>query len=283
MSRPIRLKKTKTMATKVDPPQLRILHPPEETPQPEGALAGDTPLEPTAELMDELAYHSRRLEGATPEEILEWATQRFAPKLTMATAFGPEGCTILHMLSNIAPETYTFNLDTGYQFRETLELRDRLAARYGMQVDLRRPETTVEQYEAANGGPVYKTDPSRCCFDRKVTVLKQAIRGWHAWMSAIRRDQSPDRAEAPIVGWDDKFQLVKINPLVNCTKADIWKMITDNDIPYNPLHDQGYTSIGCSPCTRAVLFGEDERAGRWSGSEKTECGLHSLDSPTTPS
>lgn len=283
MGRPIRQKKTKTMATKVDSPQLRILHPPEETPQPEGALAGDTPLEPTAELMDELAHHSRRLEGATPEEILEWATQRFAPKLTMATAFGPEGCTILHMLSNIAPETYTFNLDTGYQFRETLELRDRLAARYGMQVDLRRPETTVEQYEAANGGPVYKTDPSRCCFDRKVTVLKQAIRGWHAWMSAIRRDQSPDRAEAPIVGWDDKFQLVKINPLVNCTKADIWKMITDNDIPYNPLHDQGYTSIGCSPCTRAVLFGEDERAGRWSGSEKTECGLHSLDSPTTPS
>jgi phosphoadenosine phosphosulfate reductase len=283
MSRPIRQKKTKTMATKVNPPPLRILHPPEETPQPEGALAGDTPLEPTAELMDELAHHSRRLEGATPEEILEWATQRFAPKLTMATAFGPEGCIILHMLSNIAPETYTFNLETGYQFRETLELRDRLAARYGMQVDLRRPETTVEQYEAANGGPVYKTDPSRCCFDRKVTVLKQAIRGWHAWMSAIRRDQSPDRAEAPIVGWDDKFQLVKINPLVNCTKADIWKMITDNDIPYNPLHDQGYTSIGCSPCTRAVLFGEDERAGRWSGSEKTECGLHSLDSPTTPS
>jgi phosphoadenosine phosphosulfate reductase len=98
-----------------------------------------------------------------------------------------------------------------------------------------------------------------------------------AWISAIRRDQSPDRARAAIVGWDRKFGLVKVSPLANWTKRDVWKLITDHDIPYNPLHDQGYASIGCRPCTRALLFGEDERAGRWSGTEKTECGLHSLD------
>jgi phosphoadenosine phosphosulfate reductase len=107
--------------------------------------------------------------------------------------------------------------------------------------------------------------------------FESAARGMHAWASGIRRDQSPDRARAAIVGWDKRFRLVKVSPLANWTKKDVWQMITDHDIPYNPLHDQGYTSIGCHPCTRVVLFGEDERAGRWSGFAKTECGLHTLD------
>jgi len=144
-------------------------------------------------------------------------------------------------------------------------------------VVLKQPAQTVEQYEAANGGPLYQTRPDQCCFDRKIKILHEAVRGMKAWMSGIRRDQSPDRARSPIVGWDKKFELVKISPLANWTKKDVWKLITDEDIPYNPLHDQGYTSIGCFPCTRAVLFGEDERAGRWSGFAKTECGLHTLD------
>ena len=231
---------------------------------------------PTPELQEELAQQSAILESAPPEAIIRWGVERFGVGLTMGTAFGPEGMTILYMLSKIAPETHVFNLDTGYQFQETLDLRDKVAALYGIEVEMKRPELTVQQYEAKHGGPLYKTDPNRCCFDRKVTVLRQAIIGKSAWISAIRRDQSPDRARAPIVGWDKKFGLVKINPLANSTKADVWKLITDHDIPYNPLHDQGYTSIGCWPCTRAVLFGEDERAGRWSGTEKTECGLHTL-------
>jgi phosphoadenosine phosphosulfate reductase len=184
---------------------------------------------------------------------------------------------IIHMLAEVAPSTYVFNLDTGYQFNETLELRERVLQRYGIAVDMRRPEISVDDYERLHGGPLYRTNPDQCCFDRKIKVLRQAIEGKSAWISAIRRDQSPDRASAPIVGWDRKFSLVKINPLANWTKAQVWKLIVDNDIPYNPLHDQGYTSIGCWPCTRAVLFGEDERAGRWSGTEKTECGLHSLE------
>jgi phosphoadenosine phosphosulfate reductase len=240
---------------------------PESKPTAAGVVA-------TGELVAELADHSRRLESAAPQEIIAWAVEKYFPKLTMATAFGPEGCVILHMLAEIEPRTYVFNLDTGYQFKETLELRDRIAKRYGIEVELRSAATTVEQYEAQHGGPLYKTNPDQCCFDRKVTVLRQAVVGWSAWMSGIRRDQSTDRAQAPIVGWDNKFALVKISPLANWTKNDVWKMITDHNIPYNPLHDSGYTSIGCWPCTRAVMFGEDERAGRWSGTVKKECGLH---------
>jgi len=229
------------------------------------------------ELLAELAEYSRRLETASPQEILAWAVEKYYPKLTMATAFGPEGCVILHMLSEIDRRVHVFNLDTGYQFKETLELRDRIARRYGIEVELRQPEVTVEQYELQNGGPLYQKNPDQCCFDRKVRVLRDSIVGWNAWISGIRRDQSNDRAGAPIVGWDKKFGLVKISPLANWTKKDVWKLIVDHDIPYNPLHDQGYTSIGCWPCTRAVMFGEDERAGRWSGTTKTECGLHTVE------
>lgn len=240
-------------------------------------------LSPTAELLAELSDKSQELETASPEEILAWATARFGAHFTMATAFGPEGMCILHMLAQIAPQTYVFNLDTGYQFQETLDLRERVAQKYGIHVDMRRAEATVAEYEKQHGGPLYQSNPNQCCADRKVKVLNETVIGFHAWASAIRRDQSSDRSVVPIVGWDKKFGLVKVSPLANWTKKDVWKMIAKNDIPYNPLHDQGYPSIGCWPCTRAVLFGEDERAGRWSGTAKTECGLHSLEEPKPPS
>jgi phosphoadenosine phosphosulfate reductase len=248
-----------------------------ETAPTSAAIVTVPPLSATPELLAELQRQSDAFETAHPEEIIRWGVERFGQRLTMATAFGPEGCVIIHLLAKIDPTTHVFNLDTGYQFRETLELRDRIAARYGVEVEMKRPETTVEQYEQLHGGPLYKTNPDQCCFDRKVKVLREAVVGRQAWISAIRRDQSPDRAKAAIIGWDKKFSLVKINPLANWTKADVWKLIVSEDIPYNPLHDDGYTSIGCWPCTRAVLFGEDERAGRWSGQKKTECGLHTLE------
>jgi phosphoadenosine phosphosulfate reductase len=229
-------------------------------------------------MLAELADASRALETASPEEIIAWAVQRYRPRLTIATAFGPEGCVILSMLAKIDPATYVFNIDTGYQFAETLETRDRIAEKYGIEVAYARSELSVGEYEREHGGPIYKTDPNQCCFDRKVRVLRKAVAGWDAWMSGIRRDQSADRARAPIVGWDRKFGLVKISPLANWTKKDVWKRITDEGVPYNPLHDQGYPSVGCWPCTRAVLPGEtDDRAGRWSGLAKTECGLHTLE------
>lgn len=232
-------------------------------------------LEPTPELLAELARHSARLETATPQEIIAWAHEQYGEGLTMATAFGPEGCTILAMLSQIAPQTYVFNLDTGYQFQQTLDLRDRIAEKYDLHVDMLQPELSVIEYEALHGGPLYKTNPTQCCFDRKIKLLHQGVQGRTAWMSGIRRDQSEHRAVAPIVGWDKKFSLVKISPLANWTSKDVWRYVMAEGVPYNPLHDQGYPSIGCWPCTRALEEGEtDERSGRWSGTAKTECGLH---------
>lgn len=239
--------------------------------------ATSEPLEATPELLAELAEQSARLESATPEEIIAWGVERYGSRLTMATAFGPEGCVILSMLAKIAPETYLFNLDTGYQFQQTLDLRDRIEEKYGLSVDMLQPELSVPEYEALHSGPLYKTNPTQCCFDRKIQLLQRGVEGRHAWMSGIRRDQSADRAEADILGWNKKFNLVKISPLANWTKQQVWKRITSEGIPYNPLHDQGYPSIGCWPCTQAVAAGEsDERAGRWSGTAKTECGLHTI-------
>lgn len=237
----------------------------------------DRSAEVSAELRADLATASRSLESAEPVEIIRWAVDRYGDRLTMATAFGPEGCLIIHWLAAIAPGTFVFNLDTGYQFKETLDLRDRIAARYGIEVSLERPETSVEEYERLHGGPLYRTDSNRCCSDRKIAVIERVLQPFEAWMSGIRRDQSPDRAAAPIVGWDRKFGVVKISPLANWTKARVWDAIIKENVPYNPLHDQGYMSIGCQPCTRAVTADEDERAGRWSGTAKTECGLHSRD------
>jgi phosphoadenosine phosphosulfate reductase len=225
------------------------------------------------------SVENRELKDATPQEILRWAVDTFHPRLTMATAFGPEGCAILHMLSEIEPRVRVFNLDTGYQFAETLALRDRIAEQYGIEVELIRPDTTVAEYEATHGGPLYGTDPDRCCRDRKILPLRRAVAGYDAWISSIRADQSAHRAKAEVVGWDAKFGLVKINPLLTWSHRDVWAYVVANKVPYNPLHDQGYPSIGCWPCTRAVAVGEtDERAGRWAGQAKSECGLHSLDS-----
>ena len=221
---------------------------------------------------------NERLKRERPQEVLRWAVQTFYPKLTMATAFGPEGCVILHMLAEIEPRVRVFNLDTGYQFAETLALRDQIAERYGIEVEMVRPDTTVPEYETRFGGPLYEANPDQCCHDRKIVPLRRAVAGYEAWLSAIRADQSSHRAKANVVGWDAKFGLVKINPLLNWTKRDVWAFLVANHVPYNPLHDQGYPSIGCWPCTRAVGATEDERAGRWAGQAKTECGLHSLDS-----
>ena len=241
--------------------------------------SGEAPREASPDELAWLARESERLDGASPEEIIAWAVNTYFPRLTMATAFGPEGCVILSMLAAIEPRVYVFNLDTGYQFQETLDLRDRIAARYGIEVDLQRPELSVAEYEAKHGGPLHQTNSNQCCLDRKIKVLHRVARGFHAWMSGIRRDQSPHRAKAPIVGWDKKFGLVKISPLANWTSKDVWRRIHAERIPYSPLHDRGYPSVGCWPCTRAALLGEDERAGRWSGTGKTECGLHTWEEP----
>src|SRR5947209_14310693 len=195
----------------------------------------------------------------------------------MATAFGAEGCCILHMLAEIEPAVRVFNLDTGYQFPETLALRERIRERYGIEVEYVRPEMAVPEYEAEHGGPLYRHRPDQCCHDRKIVPLRQAVVGYDAWISAIRKDQTQDRAQAAVVQWDAKFNLVKVNPLLGWTRREVWGFILKNGVPYNPLHDKNYPSIGCWPCTRPVGDGQDERAGRWAGKVKKECGLHVIE------
>lgn len=226
---------------------------------------------------DQIADAAAKLEGATPQAILRWAVDTFHPRLTMATAFGAEGCCILHLLADIQPNVRVFNLETGYQFAETLELREKIKDRYGIEVEYVSPELTVAEYEREHGGPLYRIRPDQCCHDRKVLPLRHAVQGYDAWISAIRGDQTSHRAKAAVVQWDAKFNLVKINPLLSWTRNDVWRFVLDHDVPYNPLHDQGYPSIGCWPCTASVADGADERAGRWVGSAKKECGLHVIE------
>ena len=226
---------------------------------------------------ERLAAANAELAGASPQDVLRWAVAHYHPRLLMATAFGAEGCCLLHMIAEVEPGVTVINLDTGYQFAETLELKERVRGRYGLDVIAIQPELPVAEYEAAHGGPLYSHRPDQCCHDRKVLPLQKAMAYYDplAWVSAIRRDQTANRATtAEVVQWDAKFNVVKVNPLLTWTKKDVWKFITDHDVPYNPLHDAGYPSIGCRPCTRAVQPGEDDRAGRWAGQAKKECGLH---------
>jgi len=228
---------------------------------------------------DELPAISAKFETQSPQEILAWAIETYREKLTMATAFGAEGCALLDMMAQLRdtrglamPDI--FNLDSGYQFPQTLNLKKKLEDRYSLVVRFVRAEETVEEWEAQNGGPVYDHDPAACCHARKVVPLARAVEGFSAWISAIRRDQTPERAGQAIVGVESKFEMAKINPLANWSKNEVWDYITEHDVPINPLHLQGFRSIGCWPCTRAVEEGEDDRAGRWSNFDKRECGLH---------
>jgi phosphoadenosine phosphosulfate reductase len=226
---------------------------------------------------DQIEAANSLLKGKTPPEVLRWAVEQFHPRLTMATAFGAEGCCLIHMLAEIEPGVRIFNLDTGYQFAETLELRERIKDRYGIEVEYIQPELTVAEYEEEHGGPLYRHRPDQCCHDRKILPLRRAVVGFDAWLSAIRRDQTTHRAVAGVVQWDAKFSLVKVNPLLTWTKREVWGFIARHDVPYNPLHDRNYPSIGCWPCTQPVGDGEDERAGRWAGTAKKECGLHVIE------
>ncbi|MBB72246.1 MAG: phosphoadenylyl-sulfate reductase [Legionellales bacterium] len=214
------------------------------------------------------------LEASQPQDILGWATGQFGADLIMATSYGLEGMVIIHMLHELKANLTIINLDTGYQFPETLRMQEAIKDTYGFDITLVKASTTTEEYEAKYGGKVYEMDPNQCCFDRKVRPLQNALAGKPAWISSIRREQTPQRAAAGIVEWDDKFNLIKINPLANWTLEQVNSFINDNKIPTHPLYQRGFKSIGCWPCTRAVEADEAERAGRWSGFEKLECGLH---------
>lgn len=217
---------------------------------------------------------SDALEGRQPQDILQWGVDNFSPGLALATGFGPEGVVLMHQLSLIAPETTVFYLDTGLLFPETYALRDALAERLGLAFERVRTRLTLEEQAGRHGEALWARDPNQCCHLRKVQPLREYLAFKDAWITAIRRDQTASRAKAGIVEWDHANGLVKINPLAAWTKAEVWAYLHFHALPYNKLHDQGYKSIGCWPCTQPVAADADERAGRWAGFGKTECGIH---------
>jgi phosphoadenosine phosphosulfate reductase len=219
------------------------------------------------------------LEESSADAILAWAAGA-GGRASFSTGFGVEGCVLVHLIASAHLPIDVFTLDTGLLFPETYALWRRLEQRYGITIHAVRPEQTVEAQAASVGPALWERDPDRCCGLRKTAPLRRALDGVDFWISAIRRDQTPERAKAPVVERDARYNLLKVNPLVRWTSKDVWRFVHANDVPYNPLHDQGYPSIGCQPCTSAVAEGEDPRAGRWRGREKRECGLHV--NPTAP-
>jgi len=203
-------------------------------------------------------------------DLLRGAAERY-PRITFATGFGVEGCVVIDLIGRHSLPIDVFTLDTGVLFPETLELWQRLEARYRLTIRAVRSLTRVED-------GLWARDPDDCCRRRKVEPLRRELRRFDAWITAIRREQTPDRASAQPIEDDAKFGLVKINPLVAWTHKDVWRHVHAFDVPYNPLHDRGYPSIGCWPCTTPVGIGENPRDGRWRGLAKTECGLHTKES-----
>ncbi|WP_334075689.1 MULTISPECIES: phosphoadenylyl-sulfate reductase [Paenibacillus] len=216
---------------------------------------------------------AEELESATPQEVIAWAVETF-PNITFACSFGAEDVVIVDMLQQISPSTDVFYLDTDFHFKETYETRDAMAERYNLDFVRVSPEITPEEQALQYGNELWKSEPNACCNIRKVEPLTRILSKYDAWITGIRRDQAPTRANAKKIEYDVKFGLVKFNPLASWTSEDVWNYIRENDVLYNPLHDRNYPSIGCEHCTRPVMPGEDPRAGRWADSEKTECGLH---------
>lgn len=215
-----------------------------------------------------------RFDNTKPEETLRWAFGEFGDRLTIATGFGAEGAVLIDMAVKITPTPSVFFLDTAFLFPETYELRRRIEDRYGIEIQSFQSELIPEQQEIKFGSKLWSTDPDLCCRLRKLEPLKEALRDRVAWVTAIRRDQTIERSTAQVVEWDYQWRLVKINPLLRWSKADVWDYIRKSGVPYNALHDRGYPSIGCTHCTVAIGEAENDRAGRWAGRKKTECGLH---------
>lgn len=224
---------------------------------------------------EELSAVAQELEPQGAEAVLRWAFQHFEQtEISLACSFGAEDVALVDMMTGIRPGARAFYLDTNVLFPETYNVIERIKGKYDVTLDQYLPLLTLEEQADRHGDALWTSDPDACCGIRKVEPLKRALGGLKAWITGIRREQSPTRANAQVVEWDAKFGLVKFNPLVAWTDRDVWKYILEHGVPYNVLHDQGYPSIGCTHCTRPVKPGEDPRAGRWSGFQKTECGLH---------
>lgn len=207
-------------------------------------------------------------------DLLAWSLATFGPKVALVTSFGPTGMVVLDHLAKLSPGIKVITIDTDFLFEETYALRERVQRRYPIQLEIRKSVLTPAVQTQLYQPQLWQVNPDLCCHLRKVTPLADVLQGYDAWLTGLRRDQSSTRTELPLVAWDAKYNLVKINPLATWTRSRVWGYLLQNEVPYNYLHDLGYSSIGCTHCTRPVDDAADERAGRWEGRDKTECGIH---------
>jgi phosphoadenosine phosphosulfate reductase len=226
------------------------------------------------ELLQEIEVHQDEAERSTAGELLRWASDRFGSRMAIASSFGGDAVVLIDIAALTVKNLRVFTLDTAFLFPETYELIERVQDKYGIQVERTRSALSPAQQAARFGEALWGREPNLCCQIRKVDPLKAKVAELDAWVSGIRRDQTPSRSGAKKLEWDAHFGLVKLNPLADWTTEQIWDYVRANDLPYNALHDRNYPSVGCTHCTRPVQIGEDPRAGRWVGFQKTECGLH---------
>lgn len=225
------------------------------------------------ELLDNL---NKQFEVAGPDQVLLWGFRTFGTDIVLGTGFGPSGMFLIYRLWELGIEIPIFYLDTHLLFDETYELRDRIEERFNIDITRVSSELSLEEQAEKFGEKLWETNPNRCCHLRKVLPLRNYLSDKKAWITGVRRSQSEQRRDTEFVEWDPDNEVIKINPLANWTGEQVWGYIRGKGLPYNPMHDEGYPSIGCIPCTHPVdnEETEDERLGRWKGSEKTECGIH---------
>ena len=231
-------------------------------------MAGSTALSEAS-----ISALTTRLEQEHPEAIVRWAIETFGDGVSIGASFGGvTGMAILHMAATLKPDVHVFVLDTDYLFEETHETMRQAVSSLGLaNVQVYKSKLSHEAQAAEHGSALWMRDPDLCCEIRKVEPNRRALAGKTCWLSGLRRDQSEGRASVPIVEWNNKFGVLKVNPLANWTEAQTWDYVVKHEVPYNPLLNQGYTSIGCFNCTMPGVQG---RAGRWAGFDKDECGLH---------
>ena len=222
----------------------------------------------------DFAEINRRLENASLDTLLNWSLDAFGDKVAQVTSFGPTGMVILDHLAKLSPGIRIITVDTDFLFSETYNLWDDVQRRYPIKLDVRRSALTPTMQSHLHGLRLWEKDPNLCCYLRKVVPLQDVLRGLNGWLTGLRRDQSSTRADIPLVAWDAKYDLVKINPLAGWTRSRVWHYVMEHKLPYNTLHNRGYASIGCTHCTKPTVTIVDERSGRWAGQQKVECGIH---------
>jgi phosphoadenosine phosphosulfate reductase len=211
-------------------------------------------------------------------EVLKWAYDSYGYNIIYSCSFGAEGMILIDLISKVRPDAKIVFLDTDLHFQETYDLIDRVKERYPeLNIELKKPDLTLDEQSEQYGPALWKKDPNQCCYIRKIKPLEEVLSGATAWVSGLRREQSPSRQNTDFLNKDERFKSIKVCPLIHWTWDDVWQYIERHDLNYNELHDFNYPSIGCIPCTSAVSASGDSREGRWSGFGKTECGLHTVD------